>query len=65
MLDRTQTASRSEIRGETTSDWTTTGHKGVDVPLTAEDPGSGRLAGNYENTGVYNGMAGALGVARR
>jgi alkaline phosphatase len=46
-------------------DWTTTEHTGVDVPLTAEGPGSGRLAGNYENTEVYHAMAGALGVARR
>jgi alkaline phosphatase len=46
-------------------DWTTTGHTGVDVPLTAEGPGSGRLTGNYENTEVYRAMAGALGVARR
>jgi alkaline phosphatase len=46
-------------------DWTTTGHTGVDVPLTARSPGPGRLAGNYENTEVYHAMAGALGVARR
>ena len=46
-------------------DWTTTGHTGVDVPLTARGPGSGRLTGNYENTEVYHAMAGALGVARR
>jgi alkaline phosphatase len=46
-------------------DWTTTGHTGVDVPLTARGPGSGRFAGNYENTEVYHAMAGTLGVAGR
>jgi alkaline phosphatase len=46
-------------------DWTTTGHTGVDVPLTAEGSGSGRLTGNYENTEVYRSMVGALGLARR
>ena len=46
-------------------DWTTTGHTGVDVPLTAEGPGSARLTGNYENTEVYHAMARALDVARR
>ena len=46
-------------------DWTTTGHTGVDVPLTADGPGSGRLSGNYENTEVYDAMASALGVAKR
>jgi alkaline phosphatase len=46
-------------------DWTTTGHTGVDVPLTAKGPGFGRLTGNYENTSVYHAMAGALGVTRR
>jgi len=46
-------------------DWTTTGHTGVDVPLTARGPSSGRLSGNYENTKVYHAMAEALGVAGR
>ena len=46
-------------------DWTTTGHTGVDVPLTAKGPGSGRLTGNHENTEVYRAMAVALGVTRR
>ena len=46
-------------------DWTTTGHTGVDVPLTARGPGSGRLTGNYENTEVYDAMASSLGLTRR
>jgi alkaline phosphatase len=46
-------------------DWTTTGHTGVDVPLTARGPGAGRLAGNYENTEVYDAMAASLGAAGR
>lgn len=46
-------------------DWTTTGHTGVDVPLTADGPSSKRLSGNYENTHVYDAMASAIGVAKR
>jgi len=46
-------------------DWTTTEHTGVDVPLTAKGPGSGRLTGNYENTEVYHAMSAVLGVTRR
>jgi alkaline phosphatase len=46
-------------------DWTTTGHTGVDVPLTAKGPGFGRLTGNYENTEVYDAMASSLGLATR
>ena len=44
-------------------DWSTTGHTGVDVPLTAIGPGGGDLVGNYENTHIYEVMAGSLGVA--
>ena len=43
-------------------DWTTTGHTAVDVPLTATGPGAELLTGNYENTYVYEVMAGGLGV---
>lgn len=43
-------------------DWTTTGHTAVDVPLTATGPGAESLTGNYENTHVYEVMAGSLGV---
>lgn len=44
-------------------DWTTTGHTGVDVPLTALGPGAENLTGNYENTHIYEVMADSLGVA--
>ncbi len=45
-------------------DWTTTGHTGVDVPLTASGPGGRDLVGNYQNTHVYDAMADALGIPR-
>ncbi|WP_425560135.1 alkaline phosphatase [Kineococcus glutinatus] len=41
-------------------DWTTTGHTGVDVPLTAYGPGSELFTGTYENTYVYSAMRLAL-----
>ena len=44
-------------------DWSTTGHTGEDVPLTAIGPGGEDLVGNYENTHIYEVMAGSLGVA--
>ena len=44
-------------------DWTTTGHSGVDVPLTATGPGAELLTGNYENTHIYEVMAVSLGVS--
>ena len=44
-------------------DWSTTGHTGVDVPLTAIGPGGEDLVGNYSNTHIYEVMAGSLGVA--
>ncbi len=40
-----------------TTDWTTPGHTGVPVPLTAAGPGSDRLDGQNDNTDVF-------GVAR-
>jgi alkaline phosphatase len=40
--------------------WSTRDHTGVDVPLTAQGPASGRLNGVYENTFVYEVMAGVL-----
>ncbi|MGF1470616.1 MAG: alkaline phosphatase [Rubrobacteraceae bacterium] len=43
--------------------WSTTRHTGVDVPLTAIGPGGNQLTGNYENTRIYEVMAGSLGVA--
>lgn len=45
-------------------DWTTTGHTGADVPLTAAGPGGRDLVGNYQNTHVYDAMADALGIPR-
>ena len=36
---------------------------GEDVPLTATGPGGEDLVGNYQNTHVYDVMAGSLGVA--
>jgi alkaline phosphatase len=42
-------------------DWTTTGHTGVDVPLTAMGPGAEQLTGNYENTHIHGVMARTLG----
>lgn len=41
-------------------DWTTTGHTGAPTPVTAEGPGSGRLAGFYPNTHLYEVMRQAL-----
>lgn len=45
-------------------DWTTTGHTGVDVPLTATGRGAAKLTGNYENTEVYDVMADTLGFPK-
>lgn len=42
------------------ADWTTTQHTGANVPVTATGPGAERLAGVYENTHLYEVMAGAL-----
>ncbi len=38
-------------------DWTTTGHTGVDIPLTAAGPGARRLTGKYPNTHVHDVLA--------
>lgn len=43
-------------------DWTTTGHTGTRVPLTAVGPGSDALAGDYENTVVFVAIVQALGL---
>ncbi len=42
-------------------DWTTEGHTGVRVPLTAFGPGSDAFAGYYENTQIFVHMANAFG----
>lgn len=43
-------------------DWTTTGHTGVNVPVTAAGPGSGAFTGVHPNTYVYDVLRNALGV---
>ena len=44
-------------------DWTTQGHTGVRVPLTATGPGSASFAGYYENTQIFVKLATAAGFA--
>jgi alkaline phosphatase len=34
-------------------DWTTGGHTGADIPLTATGPGAERLGGHHANTFVH------------
>nr|WP_238535159.1 alkaline phosphatase [Fictibacillus macauensis] len=41
-------------------DWTTNSHGGQPVPLTAMGPGSGALAGVYENTNIHKAIKQAL-----
>ncbi|WP_432534092.1 alkaline phosphatase [Kineococcus arenarius] len=43
-----------------TVDWTTSGHTGVDVPLTAYGPGSELFTGTYENTYVHDAILAAM-----
>jgi alkaline phosphatase len=43
-----------------TTDWTTPGHTGVPVPLTAAGPGSAALSGPHDNTGVFGVAKGVL-----
>lgn len=43
-----------------TIDWTTTGHTGVDVPLTAMGPGADKLTGVYENTHIHDVIVQAM-----
>jgi alkaline phosphatase len=45
---------------EFTTDWTTPGHTGVPVPLTAAGPGSELLAGLNDNTDVFEVARGVL-----
>ncbi|HET6395196.1 MAG TPA: alkaline phosphatase [Blastococcus sp.] len=44
--------------------WTTGGHTGADVPLTAEGPGAGRLGGHHGNTFVHRVVVETLFGAR-
>jgi alkaline phosphatase len=43
-------------------DWTTTGHTGVPVPVTAEGPGAERFTGQHPNTLVHDVVSKALGL---
>ncbi|WP_336789295.1 alkaline phosphatase [Paenibacillus sp. MMO-177] len=43
-------------------DWTTSGHTGVDVPVTATGAGSELFTGIYENTSIFNKLAQALNI---
>lgn len=43
-------------------DWTTNGHTGTDVPITAAGPGAENLSGVYANTHVYDVMAESLAI---
>lgn len=43
-------------------DWTSTGHTGVRIPLTAMGPGAENLTGYYENTHVFEVMVNAMGL---
>lgn len=52
-------------RQEFTVRWTTTGHTGADVPLTAEGPGAWRLAGPQRNTDVHDAVLRAMRGDRR
>ena len=52
----------AESDDQFTMDWSTTGHTGVRVPLTAMGPGSDRLAGTYENTAVFAALVSAMGL---
>jgi alkaline phosphatase len=41
-------------------EWTTSGHTGAPVPVTAEGPGSEQLAGTYPNTHLHEVLRRAL-----
>jgi alkaline phosphatase len=43
-------------------DWTTTGHTGADVPLTAGGPGAGLFAGVYQDTAIHDRILRAAGL---
>ncbi|MFF0579442.1 alkaline phosphatase [Streptosporangium saharense] len=43
-------------------DWTTTGHTGVDVPVTAEGPLAELFTGKHPNTHLHDVLARALGI---
>jgi alkaline phosphatase len=43
-------------------DWTTSGHTGVDVPVTVTGAGAEIFSGIYENTQIFNKLAQAMGI---
>ncbi|QPA30921.1 alkaline phosphatase [Thermaerobacillus caldiproteolyticus] len=43
-------------------DWTTSGHTGTDVPLTAMGPGAEKLTGIYENTHIHDVILRAMRI---
>jgi alkaline phosphatase len=45
-------------------DWTTDGHTGAAVPVTAQGPGAERFARIQRNTDVHDSIARAMGVPR-
>ncbi|MEH7351299.1 alkaline phosphatase [Gottfriedia acidiceleris] len=45
-------------------DWTTSGHGGVSVPLTAMGAGAELLSGTYENTYIYDAIKQAMGLKK-
>ncbi|WP_445492534.1 alkaline phosphatase [Niallia sp. 03133] len=47
-----------------TIDWTTSGHGGVTVPLTATGANAELLAGSYENTHIFDAMKNAMGLKK-
>lgn len=47
-----------------TVDWTTSGHGGVTVPLTATGANAELLAGSYENTHIFDAIKNAMGLKK-
>lgn len=45
-----------------TVDWTTSGHTGVDVPVTVTGAGAELFTGIYENTQIFSKLAQAMGI---
>lgn len=43
-------------------DWTTSGHTGVDVPVTVTGAGAEIFSGIYENTQIFSKLAQAMGI---
>ena len=45
-------------------DWTTDGHTGAAVPVTAQGPGSSRFARMQRNTDIHDAILRAMGLPR-